>query len=41
MQYSLVDYLSSVTDPELRISLTMYRLIEHSLTVERGRHRHT
>lgn len=40
-EYSVADYLTTVTDPKLRKSLTMYRLSEHSLAVERGRHRQT
>ena len=40
-EYTTAGYLTTVTDPKLRKSLTMYRLSEHSLAVERGRHRQT
>ena len=35
------EYLSSVTDPKQRKILTRYRLSEHSLAIEKGRHRQT
>ena len=40
-QYSMADYLSSVTDLRLRKTLTMYKLSDHSLALESGRHRQT
>ena len=33
--------MSTVTDNKMRKTLTMYRLSEHSLAVEKGRHRQT
>ena len=36
---TVAEYLTTVTDPNLRKVLTMYRLSEHSLSIERGRHR--
>lgn len=39
--YTVAEYLSNVTDPKLRKSLTRYRLSEHSLAIEKGRHRQT
>jgi len=38
---AMAEYLSTVTDPKIRKSLTNYRLSEHSLAVERGCHRQT
>ena len=35
--YTVAEYLSTVTDPKLRKSLTMYRFSEYSLAIERGR----
>ena len=35
------EYLTAVTDPKLRKALTMYRLSEHSLAIERGLRRQT
>ena len=35
-EYSVADHLTTATDPKLRKSLTMYRLREHSIVVERG-----
>ena len=40
-QYTVAEYLTTVTDPNLRKALTMYRLSEHSLAFERGRRRQT
>ena len=40
-QYTVADYLSTVTDKNLRKTLTMYRLSDHSLAIEKGRHRQT
>ena len=40
-QYTVADYLSTVSDKNLRKILTMYRLSDHSLAVEKGRHRQT
>ena len=40
-QYTVANYLTAVTDPKLRKTLTMYRLSDHSLAVETGRHRQT
>ena len=40
-EYTVAEYLSTVTDPKLRRLLTMYRLSEHNLAIERGRHRQT
>ena len=37
--FILANYLSTVKDPKLRKALTMYRLSEHSLAIEKGRHR--
>ena len=40
-KYELAGYLSKVSDPKLRKVLSMYRLSEHSLSIETGRHRQT
>uniref|UniRef100_A0A9J8AFQ2 ribonuclease H n=1 Tax=Cyprinus carpio carpio TaxID=630221 RepID=A0A9J8AFQ2_CYPCA len=40
-EYTMANYLSTVTDVKLRKTLTMYRLSEHSLAVETGRRRQT
>lgn len=40
-QYTVAEYLSTVTDEKLRKTLTMYRLSDHSLAIETGRHRQT
>ena len=40
-EYTLAEYLSTVNDPKLRKILTRYRLSEHSLAIEKGRHRKT
>ena len=37
----MANYLTSVTDQKLRKTLTMYRLSDHSLAIETGRHRQT
>ena len=37
----MAEYLTTVTDPNLRKALTMYRLSEHSLAIEKGRRRQT
>ena len=36
-EYTVAEYLTTVTDPNLR----KYRLSEHGLAIERGRHRQT
>ena len=33
-EYTVAEYLTTVTDPKLRKVLTMYRLSEHSLAIE-------
>ena len=40
-QYTVAEYLTTVTDKNLRKTLTMYRLSDHSLAVERSRHHQT
>uniref|UniRef100_A0A671YR74 ribonuclease H n=1 Tax=Sparus aurata TaxID=8175 RepID=A0A671YR74_SPAAU len=40
-QYTVAEYLTTVTDQNLRKTLTMYRLSDHSLAVEKGRHHQT
>ena len=40
-QYTVAEYLSMVTDNKVRKTLTMYRLSEHSLAMEKGRHGQT
>ena len=40
-QYMVADYLTTVTDRKLRKTFTRYRLSEHSLAIETGRHRQT
>jgi hypothetical protein len=40
-EHTMAEYLTSVTDPNLRKALTMYRLSEHSLAIEKGRRRQT
>ena len=40
-QYTVAKYLTMVTDQNLRKTLTKYRLSEHSLAIEKGRHRKT
>ena len=39
--YTFAEYLTIVTDPKIRKSLTRYRLSEHSLAIEKGCHRQT
>ena len=38
-EYTVAEYLSTVTDPKLRKTLTMYRLSDHHLAIETGRHK--
>ena len=40
-EYTVAEFLTTVTNPNLRKSLTMYRLSEHSLAIEKGRRRQT
>lgn len=40
-QYTVANYLTMVTDQNLRKTLTKYRLSGHSLVIEKGRHRKT
>ena len=40
-QYTLAEYLTTVTDGKLRKTLSMYRLSHHSRAIETGRHRQT
>ena len=40
-EYTVADYLSTATDPKWRNSLTMYRLSEHSLPIEKGHRKQT
>ena len=40
-EYTVVEYLTTVTDPNLRKALTTYRLSEHSLAIEKGCRRQT
>jgi hypothetical protein len=40
-EYTVAEYLTTVTDPKWRKSLTMYRLSEHSFAIEKGRRRQT
>ena len=40
-QYTVANYLTMVTDQNFRKTLTKYRLSEHSLAIEKGRHRKT
>ena len=40
-QYTMANYLTMVTDQNLRKTLTKYRLSEHSLAIEKGRYRKT
>ena len=39
--YTVAEYLTTVTDPNLRKTLTIYRLSEHSLAIEKVRCRQT
>ena len=38
-EYTVAEYLTTVADPKLRKASTMYRLSEHGLATEKGRHR--
>ena len=38
-EYTVAEYLTTVTDPNLRKALTMYILSEHSLAIEKGHRR--
>jgi hypothetical protein len=40
-EYTVSEHLTTVTDPNLRKALTMYRFSEHSLAIEKGRRRQT
>ena len=40
-QYTMANYLTMVTDQNIRKTLTKFRLSEHSLATEKGRHRKT
>ena len=40
-EYTVAEYMTTVTDPKLKKALTMYRLNEHSLTIEKGRRSQT
>jgi hypothetical protein len=40
-EYTVAEYWTTVTDAKLRKALTMYRLSEHSLAIEKGRQRQT
>ena len=40
-EYTVAEYLTTETDTKLRKALTMYRLSEHSLAIEKGRRRQT
>ena len=40
-QNTVASYLTMVTDQNLRKTLSKYRLSEHSLAIEKGRHRKT
>ena len=40
-EYTLAEYLSTVKDLKLRKALTRYRISDHSLAIEKGRHRQT
>ena len=40
-QYTVAEYLTIVTDKNLRKALTMNRLSDHSLAIEKGRHHQT
>ena len=40
-EYTVAEYLATVTDPNLRKALTIYRLSEHILAIEKGRRRPT
>ena len=36
-EYTVAEYQATETDPNLKKALTMYRLSEHSLAIEKGR----
>merc|ERR1712082_16415 len=38
---TMANYLTTTTDPKLRKTLTKYRIGDHSLAIETGRHRQT
>merc|ERR1712082_560463 len=38
---TMANYLTTTTDPKLRKPLTKYRIGDHSLAIETGRHRQT
>ena len=40
-EYTVAEYLTNVTDPNLRKALIVYRLSEHSLAIEKGLRRQT
>jgi hypothetical protein len=40
-EYTVAEYLTTVTDPNVRKALTMYRLSEQSLAIEKGHRRQT
>ncbi len=40
-EYSMAEYLYTVSDKKLRSTLTRYRLSGHKLMIETGRHRQT
>jgi len=40
-EYTTATYLRTIKDMKLRKTLTMYRLSEHHLAIEKGRHRQT
>ena len=40
-EYTVAEYLTTVTDPNVRKALTKNRLSEHSLAIEKGRRRQT
>ena len=40
-EYTVADYLSTVTDTRQRKTMTRYRLSNHNLAIEKGRHRQT
>ena len=40
-QYTMAEYLITVSEPKIRKILTKYRLGELSLAIEPGRHRQT
>jgi hypothetical protein len=40
-EYTVAEYQTTVTEPKVSTFLTMYRLSEHSLAIEKGRRRQT